>query len=343
MLLAWLAGPALYHALGGRGPALAAAVTYSNVVFAGSIPFWVVNLLAAALRGRGDVRTPATVTLVGALVILGVSPALIFGVGPLPRLGIAGAGLAVDLFYLGAAIYMMRVMRLGLRPPRVSRPHLRDILRVGLLTAVSTIQPNLTVIVVTGAVGSFGVAALAGYGMASRLDYLLVPVLFGIGTAVLTLVGTHVGAGQLERARRIAWVGGALGFVVAETVGVAVALAPGAWLGVFSHDGAVVAPGVLYLRLCAPFYGLLGLGFVLGFAAQGRGRPLWPFLAGTTRMLVAAGVGWLAVAKLGAGLHGLFAVVAAALVAFALVMVLAVRSGRVFGGPTPPSSGSSPR
>src|SRR5580704_17403856 len=72
-------GPLLYRALGGKGEALDAALKYSNYLFAGAIPVWIVNLQAAALRGSGNVKVPAMVTLVGALVLIPASPILIFG------------------------------------------------------------------------------------------------------------------------------------------------------------------------------------------------------------------------------------------------------------------------
>ncbi|ABF92924.1 MATE efflux family protein [Myxococcus xanthus DK 1622] len=334
-VLAWMTGPALYTALGGRAGALDAALQYSNYVFAGSIPFWLVNLLAAALRGAGEVRVPALVTLVGAAVFLVVTPGVIFGFGPVPAMGLAGAGLAMTLFYVGAALWLLRYMASGRAAVRLTKGSLeprllRDILRVGLLTALSSLQPNLMVMVITAAVGLFGVEALAGYGMASRLDYLIIPILFGLGTAVLTLVGTNVGAGQHERARRIAWLGGGLGFVAAGAIGLAAALAPEVWLHAFSREPAVVAPGLDYLRIVAPFYGLLGLGFVLAFAAQGAGHVLWPFLAGTSRLVISAGVGWFVAARLDAGLSALFAMVAAGLVAYAGVTIVAVLAGAIF-------------
>jgi len=333
-VLAWMWGPALYRALGGEAGALAAAVEYSNYLFAGAVPFWVVNLLAAALRGAGDVKLPAVVTLAGAGVMVLVSPALIFGLGPIPRLGIAGAGLALGLFYVGAALWLVRHLATGraslrLTPGRLRTRWLRDILRVGLPTALGAVQPNLMVIIVTGAVGLFGVEVLAGYGIASRLDYLLVPLLFGLGTAVLTMVGVNVGAGNHERARRVAWVGAWMGFALTEAIGLGAALFPMAWMRFFSQDPAVVEPGILYLRIVAPLYGLLGLGFVLGFAAQGTARVLWPFLAGTARLVIAAGFGWLAVARFGAGLDTLFVFVSVALVAYGLVTAVAMGTGAI--------------
>src|SRR6201994_2277615 len=178
-----IAGPALYRALGGKAGALGAAVQYSNWLFAGAIPVWIVNFQAAALRGAGNVKVPALVTLIGALVLIPLSPILIFGLGPMPRLGIAGAGIAFGLYYAFAMLFMLRYMaggRSGLTF-RFTRLQLRlfaDILRVGVPTAVNTVLTNLTVILVTGAVGLFGTTALAAYGISSRLDYIMIPLLF---------------------------------------------------------------------------------------------------------------------------------------------------------------------
>jgi MATE family, multidrug efflux pump len=209
-------GPALYRAMGGTDETLAAALTYSNLVFAGSVPLWIVALLSSALRGAGGVRTPAIITLAGAIILVTLSPALIFGWGPLPRLGIAGAGASVVIYYGLAALILIAYMRSGRSPLRLSavRPDRRlfaDILGVGLLSALGTVQVNVTVACVTGAVGLFGADAIAGYGIAARLDYLQIALLFGLGTAVVIMVGTNVGAGQLARARRIAWTGVAIG------------------------------------------------------------------------------------------------------------------------------------
>lgn len=108
---ALLAAPILYRAMGGTGPALAAALTYSGVVFAGSIPIWVTALLSSALRGAGNVRVPALVISSGTVLLLVLSPALIFGWGPVPRLGVAGGGVAVVVYYLFAALALTLYLR----------------------------------------------------------------------------------------------------------------------------------------------------------------------------------------------------------------------------------------
>lgn len=330
-----LLGPILYRSLGGRAAALNAALLYSSWVFMGAVPVWIVNLLAAALRGSGNVRIPALVTFTGALLLIPLSPALIFGIGFIPRLGIAGAGVAVTSYYTIAAVALLCYLARGrggltLRPGPLERRLFKAILRVGIVSALGSIQPNLTVIVVTGVVGLFGVDALAGYGVASRLDYLLIPILFGLGTGVLTMVGTNVGAGNLARAQRIAWTGGLIGALFAESVGLFVSFLPDVWLKLFSHDPGVLRTGTLYLHTVGPIYGALGLGMLLGFAAQGGGRMTWPFLGGTARLIIAAGAGWWAVTYFGADLHALFLLVSLGLASYAAVCVLATLSGAIW-------------
>ncbi len=327
-------GPDLYRSLGGHGPILTAALTYSGFLFVGAVPIWLVNLIASALRGAGDVKVPALVTLAGAMILIPLSPAFIFGFGPLPRMGVAGAGIAVCTYYVVASIVLVAYLASGratliLRIAPLQWRLFGLILGVGLLAAVGTLQTNITVVLLTGAAGSFGTAALAGYGIASRLDYLLIPLMFGIGAAVLTMVGTNVGAGKAERARRIAWVGAAGGFLLTGAIGATVAFFPHAWLGLFTHDAAVVATGTLYLRIVAPFYALYGAGFILYFACQGAGRVVWPFLAGTIRLLVSAGLGWLAVMHYTAGITTLFAAIAAgSLIYGALIITYVALSPR---------------
>jgi len=329
------AGPAMYHLLGGRSGALAAALTYSDNLFAASIAVWVVNLLAAAMRGSGNVKVPATVTLIGALVMIPASPALIFGFGPIPRMGIAGAGFAFAIYYGFAMLALLAYMATGrsglkLKWAPLERRLFADILKVGLPTALNTIQTNLTVILLTGAVGLFGTSALAAYGIASRFDYVMTPILFGLSSAVLTMVGVNIGAGHVARARQITWVSTWVGVGITETIGLIVAIFPSLWLHLFSHDPSVVGPAATYLHVVAPAYGLLAVGFVISFAAQGASHVLWPFLGVTARMVVAAGLGWIAVKFFGVGMFGLAAIVASSLAIYALICAVVMTSRTVW-------------
>jgi putative MATE family efflux protein len=328
------AGPFLYRAMGGHGAALETALAYSRVLFGGAVAFWLFNSLASVIRGSGRMLLPAMVMAGASVVYLALSPALIMGWGFLPRLGVAGAATAsVAAFGAGSL-----VLAASLRQPgslvRLSlagfRPRLRlfaEILRVGAPGALNTVFTNLTVVLLTGLVGPFGLHALAGYGMGARLEYIQIPLVFGVGSALVAMVGTNVGAGRLARAERVAWVGAALAGGVTGGIGLTFALFPRAWMGLFTTDPAVIAVGTSYLRVVGPAYGFFGVGLALYFASQGAGRLAWPLLAGFLRLVLAAAGGWLATRWLGGGPEALFVAIALALVAMGVMVALPIRAG----------------
>lgn len=295
-----IAGPWVYRALGGSGEALQQALAYSHWVFGLSVPIWLVNLIGSALRGAGEVKLPARISLVGAVLLIPLVPALMFGFGPIPRLEIAGAGIALGLYYGGALAVLLRyllggkgVLSLTMHP--VAQRHIGAIMGVGLISALGTLTASLTTVAITGIVGGYGAPALAGFGIASRVDSLLVPLLFGLGTAVVTMIGVATGAGDAARARKVAWTAAALAFAVTEAAGLLLWFEPQLWNGIFSIDPAVLRAGNAYFGAVAPVYGLIGLGLVLFFACQGRGKMGWPFAAGIARLVVTAlGAWWLA-------------------------------------------------
>lgn len=330
-------GREIYTALGGRDASLEAALAYSNAVFLGNIFLWLMNGLASVIRGSGNMLTPALVILAGALLLAPVSAALIFGFGPVPALGVAGGALAFVLFNLGGMIALGWYVLSGRNVARFvwTRLHgamFADILRVGAVGIVSTIQTNATIIAATALVAAYaGPAAVAGYGTGARLEYLMVPLVFGFGAPLVALVGSNVGAGRRDRALHIAWVGAAFSFAICEIIGVAAALFPQAWLRLFDSDPTMVETGALYLRCVGPFYGFFGAGLALYFSSQGAGRLLWPLAAGFVRMVVAIVGGWLALRATGS-LTLFFLTIGAALALYGLLIALAIWRGVWFRG-----------
>jgi putative MATE family efflux protein len=333
-----LFGPALYRAMGGEDGSLEAALTYSNVVFAGVVLVWLMNALASVIRGTGNMLVPSLAICLGVVLLIPLSPLLIFGYGPLPAFGIAGAGYAVILTTVLTGIALAGYILSGRSLVRLTLRGLRkalflDILRVGAVGAVSTLQTSLTVLLTTALVGAAGGPdAVAGYGTGARLEYLLIPLVFGLGAPLVALVGTNIGAGQQARALRIAMIGGAIAFVMTEAIGIAAAIWPQAWLGLFGDDPRMIETGAAYLRLVGPTYGFFGLGLSLYFASQGAGRLMWPLISGTTRLAIAIGGGWIALALTGS-LTWLFAALSLALVVYGVMQATAIGSGVWFRSP----------
>jgi putative MATE family efflux protein len=334
----------LYQTMGGSGRALEAALTYSNFIFAGAVLVWLFNSLGAVLRGTGNMAFPAAVSCIGVVILVPASPALIFGWGPFPALGIAGGAVALVSYYvLGCVAFVAylwggrSLLHPSLRAVRFRWPLFRDILRVGAVAALVTVATNLTIMIGTAFVGEFGPGAIAGYGTGARLEYLLVPLVFGLGAPLVAIVGTSIGAGQRERAMRTGWIGAAMAFILTEAIGLCAAAFPTAWLSLFGTDPQMLEAGATYLRTVGPFYGMFGLALSLYFASQGAGRLLWPLLGTLARLAIAALAGWLALRWTGELSH-VFLAQSVGLIAAGFINLAAVAGGAWFGSLTWPWS-----
>jgi Na+-driven multidrug efflux pump len=199
-----------------------------------------------------------------------------------------------------------------------------------MVAALVTISTNLTIMIGTAYVGHWGAAAIAGYGTGTRLEYMMIPLVFGLGGPLVAMVGTNIGAGRRERALKAAWIGAAISVGLTEAIGLLAALFPRAWLSLFDTEPAMLDTGTTYLRAVGPFYGMLGLAMSLYFASQGAGRLRWPLTANVVRLATAAIGGWAAL-HFGGGLLQIFLVQSLALAAFGLINAAAVAGGSWFG------------
>jgi Na+-driven multidrug efflux pump len=243
-------------------------------------------------------------------------------------MGVRGAAF-VDIFYyalssVGFIIYLRRYSRLlhlSFDPSSLSAGIFREILYVGGTLAARTMQSSATMIILAYSVGALGPNALAGYGIASRLDAVLIPLLFGFGTSILIVTATNIGAGQNRRAYRSAAIGVVFVAGITEVIGLTVATFPKLWMTLFSADPLVIEQGSLYLQLAGPCYGLFGAGAMIYFVAQATKCLRWNFLAALCRLLVvAAGCGL--ASHYGAGIVSISITVAVSYFVFALVNAL---------------------
>jgi len=327
-------GRRFYSLLGGGGGVLEQAMQYSQVLFSGAISIWLVNTLASVLRGTGDMGIPSGVLIAVAVVQVAVGGGLGLGLFGLPKLGMPGVAAGqLTAFTLGAIFLAWYLasgrsrLKLNFAAFRFQRDMFVDILKVGAISCLSPLQTVLTILIFTKIVAGLGTETLAGYGMGSRLEFLLVPIAFAFGVASVPMVGMAMGAGLVKRARRVAWTAGAAAGLTVGLIGMVVALKPAFWVSLFTSDPGVTAAANSYLAWAGPAFGFFGTGICLYFASQGAAKVGGPVLAGTIRLLLVGLGGWW-LASSGAPAWTLFALVGAAMVVFGLSTVLFIRVTR---------------
>jgi putative MATE family efflux protein len=315
-------GPRFYAGMGAHGPSLSAALTYSHLIFSGAVLIWIFNLMLAAVRGTGNMMLPMVVVCGGAVILIPLSALLIFGHSHVPAFGVRGGAIAILLYYgVGSLIFIFHlwgrsgVLRPPYAPPRLEWGPIREILRVGGLSAIVSSTTNLTIAIITGFVATAGVEALAGYGAGARLEFLLVPLSYGIGGPAGIMIGTNIGAGRTDRALRVAWTTVLMAGLTAETIGLAAATWPDVWIGAFSRDSGVIAYGSDYLRTVGPMFGFFGIGYAMYCVGQGTGGMRWPVAGACVRAALAV-LGGLTCLHLGAGVHWVFLAVAIGMASF---------------------------
>ena len=326
-----LGAPYLFRWMGGRDEMLADALAYANVALGGAVCMCVLNLLGNAVRGTGNMSLPATVLIGCVLAHIAISPVLIFGFGPLPALGPAGAGWGLVIpFGIGSVVMISylrsrrSIVHLKFRGVVLRRELFTDILKVGVPGLLNTAITNLSVAVLMGIAGQLGPETAVGYAIGARLEYILQPVAFGFGTAIVAMVGTNWGAQQYRRAREIAWTGAATVALLCGTIGATVAIHPALWIDLFSDSAEVARIGALYLQIVGPAYLSFGLGLGLFFVTLGVGRAVAAMNANAVRMIVSAGGGLIAIYGFDLGVSGFFAAVAGGFCIYAALLVRAV-------------------
>ncbi|KRR30018.1 MATE family efflux transporter [Bradyrhizobium retamae] len=332
MMLAF--GHAFYALLGGRGGVLEQAMQYSNVLFSGAIAIWLVNTLASVVRGTGDMRIPSIALIGIALVQIAVGGALGLGLFGLPGLGMRGVAAGqLAAFTLGAIFLVWHLvsgrsrLTLNFNGFKFQRDMFFDILSVGAVSCLSPLQTVLTVLIFTKILAGYGTETLAGYGMGSRLEFLLTPIAFAFGVASVPMVGMAIGAGLVTRARQVAWTAGAAAGITVGAIGLIVAAKPSLWVSMFTGDPGVTAAANAYFTWAGPAFAFFGIGVSLYFSSQGAAKVGGPVMAGTARLLIVGGGGWW-LASMGAPASALFALVGAAMVVYGLGTALSIRLTR---------------
>lgn len=320
-------GPEIYGALGATGEALDQALSYSNIVFGGSVSLWLLGGLTAIVRGTGDMRAPARIAIFRAVVALPLFFVLIFGWGPIPGFKIVGAATVMLAYYTIGVIALLLHLQSGKSPIHLSLAGLRPrwqyfvrILGVASLSSTQILITNASLIAITAYAARFGVEALAGYGLASRLELLIYSTVLALGVGTTTMVGTCVGAGNEARARRITLISCGLAAAIFAALGLAVALSGQLIAEAFTRAERVVSAASGYFHVTGFTYGFMAISTVLFSAYQGWGRATAPLLVSLLRLAIILIGGWMLLRQPSARLDGLYLLVAGSTVTAALIL-----------------------
>ncbi len=288
-----LLGPALYKLLGAKEAALEQALHYSSTVFSGSVSVWLISILVSIIRGHGNMKLPSQTLMFVLIAQALLGGALGLGIGPFPKMGMAGVALGLTLAFTGSTLFLIWFLiagnaRISLSFSKITwrKELFHEILQVGLVSCISPLQTILTVLVTTAFIAEFGRDALAGYGIGARLEMILIPIAFGIGVACVPTVGMAIGARNVFRARKVAAYGSLLAALLLGVIGAVVVFFPTLWSRLFTSNPAITEIADAYLVWSGPAYGFFGLGLCLLFASQGARKVLGPVLAGTVRLVI---------------------------------------------------------
>ena len=334
LLMYLVFGELLLVFLGGQCAILEQSQTFCLILFSGGFFLWLMSIVGAIFRGMGDMKFPAVLMIMSAFIQVPLSGALVLGGLGLPQLGIAGAAVSaivssilVSILMLIRLIWGSQSLKLHWAAFGFSKALFQDILKVAIPASLSPILTVTTILSLTAIVGRFGESALAGYGIGSRIEFLMIPLVFGLGAAMTSLVGINVGADNIARAERIGWIGSSLAAALSGSVGIFLALFPNLWIPAFTTDPATFEAAKLYIQIVGPCFAFQGLGLSLYFASQGAGTVTWPII-GTIGRVVVAVVGALYLAfELELGLQGVYFAAAAGMILFGCINAIALKLG----------------
>lgn len=306
--------PWLFTLLGASGRYLEISVHYMNTIFSGAVFFIMLNMLNSILNAVGDTRAFRNFLIAGCAANVVLDPWLIYGGLGVPAYGVSGIGLATVVIQAGGCLYLgTRVNRHGLiSRPLVSKliprpPVLMDIARQGLPATANVATIGLGIFIITWFISRFGQDGVAAYGIAIRIEQVVLMPTIGLNVATLTLVAQNHGAGFFDRVRGVVSSGLKYGGLLTFLGGVLLLILADWLMGFFSRDQAIIHIGATYLRIDAiALYAYVILSVNVS-TLQGLKRPMFAVWIGLYRQLAAPLiVYWLLSQVLGWGLNGVW-------------------------------------
>lgn len=330
-----LAAP-LFRLLGAPADVLAPASAFLGVVLGGAAISFLFVVGESTMRAAGDTRTPLTVIATSLGINALLDPVLIFGLGPFPAMGVAGAALATVLSQAVAVVWFARLAwrrhpALPFDFAALARPAPRyalALVRIGLPFSLIGILYSAVYLYLARTAAPFGTAALAVVGVANRIESLTYLAAVGFALACEAMVGQNLGAGRPDRAERATWLSTGLMAGLGLLVSIAMWVAPAWLIGFFTRDPEVIAAGVPYLRLLAPCQAFTALEVVLNGAFSGAGDTLPPSLISVTVSLLRIPMVGALAHGMGLGLDGIAWTITLTCIARALIVAAWFHRGR---------------
>ena len=273
------------------------AVAYMRVIFLGLPCLYLYAFVMAVLRGAGDSKTPFYFMLLSVAIDIALNPVLIFGVGPIPRLGIAGSALAtfiaqaVSLTALIRHLYRRRhilcLHREELRLLRVDWSVVGTLVKKGIPMSAQMLVVSLSAVLMITLVNRFGVDTTAAFGAGLQIwNYIQMPA-FAVSMAVSAMTAQNVGAHKWERVPRIAWVGVAYSVLLTGSVVLAIELLNTRVFGLFLPAGsAALSIATQMNRVVTGSFIFFGVSVALFGVVRATGAVIAPLIILTISLLV---------------------------------------------------------
>jgi len=328
--------PDLLRLMGASDAVIRTGSQFTRVMLGGSGTVFMLFLINAIFRGAGDAATAMRVLWFANAINILLGPCLIFGLGPFPELGVAGAATATTIGRGMGVLLQIRALRSGGSRITLKGSHLafaRNVMTgivrlsgVGMLqNFIGTASWMGLIRILTG----FGSAAVAGNTIGIRLVIFALLPSFGVSNAAATLVGQNLGAGKPERAEAAAWRAGFYNTIALSIVGTAFLLFARPLIGIFSSDPEVIPYGVRCLRIVALGFLFYGYGMVLTQAFNGAGDTRTPTLINLFCLwMLEIPLAWVLAYPMGLGPTGVFISVSVAFSVLALVSAVLFKRGR---------------
>jgi putative MATE family efflux protein len=334
-LLGALFAPQLLGLMGADAEVVRSGSTFTRVMLGGNATVFLLILINSAFRGAGNAAQAMRVLWLGNALNIALGPLFIFGLGPIPALGVTGAAVATTLGRGIAVIYQLSILHRGTSKLSVSRAHLRvnpglmaTVLKLSLSATGQMLISMTSYIALMRILSTFGSAPLAGYTIGFRIFMFAILPAFGLANAAATLVGQNLGAKRPDRAESSVWRASNISAGFLCTIGVAFLLGAPWLVRVFTSEAEVARHAVSYLRIVSLGFPFYAYGMVVSQSFNGAGDTRTPTLINLLVFwALQIPLAWGLAHYTTFGAEGVFATLAFSFSIFAVVSVFAFRRG----------------